>query len=87
MWTYQSAPGRRDTCEKCRAELRVCLNCSRYSESAAYQCTEPKADPVVDKDRSNHCEWFQFASRLYAPKAGPDRAAEAREQFKKLFGD
>lgn len=85
-WTHRSLPGRSDTCPTCHRELRVCYNCTRFDERAAYQCNEPKADPVYDKDRSNFCEWFDLAKRVYQPKGGRDRAAEARDAFKKLFG-
>jgi len=82
-----SSPGRGDTCPQCRADLRVCFNCARYAENAAHQCTEPRAEPVADKDRANYCEWFSFAVRHYAPKTGLDRAAAARDALRKLLGD
>jgi hypothetical protein len=86
-WKDEGPPGRSDTCAQCHAELRVCLNCARHDPRAAYECAEPKADPVLDKDRANYCEWFAFAKRVYRPKTGRDRAADARDAFKKLFGD
>jgi len=86
-WTYSGLPGRSDTCERCGFELRVCLNCVRYDARAAHQCRETRADPVADKDRANFCEWFDFARRTYVPTGEPDRTAQARAQFRKLFGD
>lgn len=87
IWTYTSAPGRSDSCPQCHADLRVCLNCARYNERAAQQCTEPRAEPVADKDRANYCEWFSFAVRNFTRRTESDRAAAAREALRKLLGD
>jgi hypothetical protein len=87
-WTIPGLPGRSEACDRCGADLRVCLNCVSYDPRAAQQCRERRAEPVLDKDRGNFCEWFEFARRTFTPKGdGPDRTAEAREQLKKLFGD
>jgi len=86
-WTLTGLPGRNDSCDRCGADLRVCLNCVRYDPRVAHQCRETRADPVPEKDRSNYCEWFDFATRVFVPKGGDDRAAAAREQLKRLLGD
>lgn len=80
-------PGRTETCDRCHADLRVCLNCCHYDAGVAQQCRETRAELVGDKDRANFCDWFEFARRVYRPAGGRDRAADARDQFKKLFGD
>jgi hypothetical protein len=87
-WPYDRQPGRSEICEKCSAELHVCLNCARYDRAVAQQCRETRAEPVADKDRANFCDWFEFARRNYSPDdAGNRRADQAREQFRRLFGD
>ncbi len=87
-WKYAALPGRSDVCPQCKSELRVCKNCARYDERAAYECAEPKADPIPDKERSNFCEWFSFAKRKYVPNLSAQaRAQAARDQLKKLLGD
>jgi hypothetical protein len=63
------------------------LNCVRHDPRAAYECREPRAEPVPDKDRANFCEWFDFARREFKAKAGPDREVAARDALKKLLGD
>jgi hypothetical protein len=65
----------------------VCLNCRHYDAAVAQQCRETRAEPVAEKDRANYCEWFEMVRRVYAARGGRDRAAEARDQFRKLFGD
>lgn len=86
-WTYDRPPGRSDACERCGAEMRVCLNCRHYDPAVAQQCREPRAEPVAEKDRANYCEWFDLARRTYVPAGGPDRSGEARKRFRELFGD
>ena len=73
---------------KCRADLRVCLNCQSYDRSVAQQCRERRAEPVLEKDKGNFCEYFDFARRNWVPKSEKDKRADAaREQLKKLLGD
>ena len=86
-WPHPGPPGRNDTCPQCGRDLRVCLNCVRHDPRAAYECREPRADPVPDKDRTNFCEWFDFARRVFTSKGGPDREAAARDALRKLLGD
>ena len=73
---------------KCRADLRVCLNCQSYDARVAQQCRERRAEPVLEKDRGNFCEYFEFIRRAWTPKteANP-RETAARERMNKLFGD
>jgi hypothetical protein len=73
---------------KCRADLRVCLNCVHYDPRAAQQCRERRSEPVLEKHVGNFCEFFEFAIRDWKPKAGDNsREDAARERMKKLFGD
>ena len=52
--------GRKDECPKCRADLHVCLNCKHHDRTAYNECRESQADRVLDKDRSNFCDYFSF---------------------------
>jgi hypothetical protein len=73
---------------KCRADLRVCLNCTSYDPRAAQQCRERRAEPVLDKDVGNFCEYFDFARRKWVPQAEVNKRADAaRDTLKKLLGD
>ena len=87
-WTLSGQPGRGESCPKCRADLRVCLNCAHYDPRVAQQCRERRAEPVLEKDAGNFCEYFDFIVREWKPK-GEDHSREsaARERMKKLFGD
>jgi hypothetical protein len=73
---------------KCRADLRVCLNCAHYEPRVAQQCRERRAEPVLEKNLGNFCEYFEFVRRVWRPKSEADqREIAARDQLKKLFGD
>jgi len=52
--------GRKDACPFCQSDLRCCLNCRFYDQCLYNQCREPQADRVLDKDRSNFCDYFNF---------------------------
>ncbi|MCO6431740.1 MAG: hypothetical protein J5J00_12855 [Deltaproteobacteria bacterium] len=71
--------GRSESCPKCGRDLHVCLNCKFYEPSAHNQCREPQAERVLEKDRSNFCDFFTFTENR---KAGDGRKVD--EQLKKL---
>jgi len=52
--------GRQAQCPSCGADLHCCLNCSFYDAGAYNDCREPQADRVLDKARSNFCDFFRF---------------------------
>jgi len=72
---------------KCRADLRVCLNCQSYDPRVAQQCRERRADPVLEKAVGNFCEYFDFIRREWKGQAADTREQRARDDLKKLFGD
>ena len=88
LWTLPGLPGRGEVCMKCRADLRVCLNCASYDSRVAQQCRERRAEPVLEKAVGNFCEFFDFIKREFKPKSETNsREDAARERMKKLFGD
>ena len=81
-------PGRGEVCMKCRADLRVCLNCTSYDPRVAEQCRERRAELVHEKAAGNFCEYFEFARRHWVSKEIKlSREEAARAHLKKLFGD
>jgi hypothetical protein len=86
-YTISGLPGRGESCHRCGADLKVCLNCVSYALSSAYQCRDRRADPVADKHLANFCEYFDFVRREWQGKAEDKREGQARDQLKKLFGD
>ena len=87
-WHSSAQAGRLETCVKCQADLKVCLNCLSYDARVAQQCRDKRADPVAEKHMANFCEYFDFVRRVWAGKkdANP-REQSAREGLRKLLGD
>lgn len=76
--------GRKDICPFCNAELRSCLNCRHYDPKYYNQCREPQAERVLDKDRSNFCDYFKFKDS--APGGlTKDAGDPARKKLDDLF--
>lgn len=74
----------RDCCAKCGADLHACSNCEHFDAGAYNQCHEPQAERVVDKERSNLCEYFKAAKRVGKTESKKGQALAALEGlFKK----
>jgi hypothetical protein len=72
--------GRQAQCPSCGADLHCCLNCSFYEAGAYNDCYEPQAERVLDKNRSNFCDFFSFkqkAKTLGAANLGSKSNLEA----------
>jgi hypothetical protein len=74
-------------CPGCRRDLRCCRNCRHYDVSFNNACTESMADPVVEKERRNFCEYFYFSRAAFRAGATAEaREANARAKLEALFG-
>ncbi len=71
--------GRREECPFCGSDLHVCLNCRFYAPGSYNDCKEPQAERVVDKARSNFCDYFEFRD---AASAGGEKGEEKSLQSK-----
>jgi hypothetical protein len=74
--------GRSETCATCGANLRCCRNCLFYDTSYASACREPQADPVVDKEAGNFCDFFAPGDRQAQRSSA---ASDARTRLEALF--
>lgn len=61
--------GRQDTCRSCGRDTRTCRACVHYDRTANNECRENQADRVVDKERSNFCDYFRANPNLKADGA------------------
>jgi hypothetical protein len=75
--------GFRDTCEKCDADLHVCLGCIHYDSTAYNQCREPNAEWVSDRERGNRCDYFVYGDRSHVSGGGEQAHAKLDDLFKK----
>jgi hypothetical protein len=69
-------------CERCSADLHVCLTCRFYDRYAENQCRETIADPVSNKDKRNLCDLHRIGAT--EDNAGAVDAAKAK--LAALFG-
>ncbi len=80
-------PGRADTCPVCDADVHCCRNCEFYDAGSYNECRESQAERVLEKDRSNFCDYFAFrqgvGSRSLNGISQKSRANPLDELFKK----
>jgi hypothetical protein len=67
--------GRADTCKQCGRDTKTCRGCEHHDRSANNECRENQAERVLEKERSNFCDYFR-------PKAGIGGGAAARDAMK-----
>ncbi len=81
--------GRGDTCSKCGRDTRTCKGCIHYEKSSNNECREPQADRVVEKERSNFCDYFKPISLNSAPSQTSRESLKsaAESLFKKIKSD
>jgi hypothetical protein len=66
--------GRSDRCLGCGWDTRVCKNCIHYDLSYNNYCKENQADRVVEKEKSNFCDYF-------SPRSGPGGTATSKSDL------
>lgn len=64
-------PGRSETCPECDADLYCCRNCTFYDPRVYNECRESQAERVVDKERSNFCDYFCWPKDDGSPDITP----------------
>jgi len=74
--------GRNDTCPNCRRDLRCCKQCKFYDSHAYNDCREVSAERVVDKERSNFCDYFVFKG---SAQKKVNKADDAKKALNALF--
>jgi len=77
--------GRTETCPFCAADLHCCCNCAHHDHGSYNECRETQAERVLDKDRSNFCDYFSFKSSAGGKKAGPAVTAGKSNPLDRLF--
>ncbi len=78
---------RNETCPHCLADVRCCKNCKHYSVGAHYDCKENIEELVVEKERSNFCDWFSLNTSATTVFSGESKIEKAKQEFNSLFGD
>jgi hypothetical protein len=73
-------------CPSCRAELHACRQCTSFDPSRRFECTQPIAERIADKQSVNACP--HFALRVTVERdtsGGAPRPEDARRSFQNLF--
>jgi hypothetical protein len=74
--------GRQEQCPFCKADLHCCLNCIFYERGVYNDCREGQAERVLDKSRSNFCDYFRFQTDPGKSGVPP---ADSKEKLEALF--
>lgn len=77
---------RQECCPFCGSDLHCCLNCTFHEKNAYNECREPQAERVIEKKRSNFCDFFIFRDAgMGGKEKDPCELAKARMEslFKK----
>lgn len=67
--------GRESYCPGCGKPTYCCRNCRHYAPGRANECMEPQVERVIEKTRSNFCDWFEPAVSPRGGHAVPDPQA------------
>jgi hypothetical protein len=79
---FEDKVSRYDTCPHCGYDLHCCLQCKFYDPGSYNECREVMAERVVDKDRSNFCDYFVLRG-TQGSEFG--RKATAKQALEDLF--
>jgi len=78
--------GRQEVCLFCRTDLHCCLNCNYYAPGSYNDCREPQAERVIEKSRSNFCDYFVFRDSA-SDKKEQNKTEAAKAKLKSLLKD
>lgn len=82
--TVSGVVGFREECAHCGADVRACKNCEFFDKSAYNECRETQADRILEKERSNRCDFFKIkTNQQNAISEKEKQRALAESLFKK----
>ena len=75
-----------EACPNCRVAMHACRQCTHFDTARRFECTEPIAERVADKNARNDCASFSLRVTLERD-ASPDstRPGDIRRGFDNLF--
>ncbi len=77
---------RHANCPKCFNELHCCRLCRHNDPNASMTCFEDRADPPLQKENANFCDFFVPRFGAFENKTA-DKSASARSNLDALFSD
>jgi hypothetical protein len=77
---------RLEQCLHCHADLYVCRLCRSWNPRYTSKCSHDHAEPPLDRERANFCQYFRPAAGAFRT-AGAPAAGTASNDLEALFGD
>ena len=76
---------RLEPCRHCHADLHVCRLCRSWNPRYTSKCSHDHAEPPLDRERANFCQYFKPAAGVFH-NAGAPPGESARTDLEALFG-
>ncbi len=73
-------------CHACGADLHVCRLCRLYNPGILGRCDHDFAEPPLEKETANFCQYFKPRPDAYSPQDDQGRRA-AQSRLEALFGE
>ena len=73
---------REETCPFCGRDIKCCKQCNFFDTHAYNGCREVLAERVMDKERSNFCDYFVIRG---SKKKSLNRSQDAKKALEDLF--
>lgn len=77
---------RHANCPSCYEVLHCCRMCKWYAPGRPNDCDHDRADPPVEKESANFCDYFAPTTGTYAQREG-ERKQQAKSKFAALFDE
>lgn len=75
---------RHATCSACFNELHCCRLCRHYDPKRTMQCFEDRADPPLQKENANFCDFFTPAAGAHDQRTS-SKSSDAKQELDALF--
>ncbi len=73
-------------CPACRVPMHACRQCTHFDPAQRFECVQPIADRIADKNGRNQCPSFSIRVTVERDTtAGATRPQDARRGFDDLF--
>jgi hypothetical protein len=76
---------RLEQCLHCHVDLYVCRLCRSWNPRYTSKCSHDHAEPPLDRERANFCQYFRPAAGAFR-NAGAPSGETARTGLEALFG-
>lgn len=76
---------RHNQCPKCFEDLHCCQLCIHFDEENASRCMEDRAEPPMQKENANFCEYWRGNTNAFKP-ALKTAGSDAKAKLDALFG-